>query len=657
MASMASASPDMSLLSSHFNKIASGTGDMRSSSPHSTSSLASFYNSFVNSPYSSHQSVGSSSPGGGGTHPGWCHGQSATVDSYLITAATDQHPILQNKVKSLAGTGALVQEHSSLSSSCKGNAGAVLLQHMGSVETSREWAQQVEDTKACSQYGGSMASLLSTPTSYNRARAPPRSSGNRVHHMTEGAMIRELIDRMGGGTSNNQAGTIPSSSMGVSISHRPGHPMEKLLNLGSSSCSNAPAGLTNDHPSKAAGGLATLKGGVGLAATSRSSLAQFSGSSDPGFTSPLAAKFSPFCSNAANYPQAPQQTIPALLAADDRETISPRSGGGGGQQGHESNVGKLSPTSSTVVGLVKIAGGECISSFQNSLEGTTRVNTGAQDSQAATRVRMISDDEKEPTGNGSSLPSLEAIEGARKNSVADEAAGLESFDPGESETNSFTLHDAGPHEPLEKKRKKVTAPADDCRGHASSSLCPPESVVFENDNTLKPKRCKNEDGTPRKSTTKEEVQKPKAEGSSQNAADNSDNDSSQGRSKEINTGKSSHADLCKQDYIHVRARRGQATDSHSLAERIRREKISERMKHLQDLVPGCSKVTGKAVMLDEIINYVQSLQRQVEVQIYASSKLIYSLHCGLEFSSMFVVHVQFSLLFKQLSLRVLSSKN
>ncbi|TVU25613.1 hypothetical protein EJB05_28116 [Eragrostis curvula] len=66
------------------------------------------------------------------------------------------------------------------------------------------------------------------------------------------------------------------------------------------------------------------------------------------------------------------------------------------------------------------------------------------------------------------------------------------------------------------------------------------------------------------------------------------------------------------DYIHVRARRGQATDNHSLAERVRREKISERMKLLQDIVPGCSKVTGKAVMLDEIINYVQSLQRQVE---------------------------------------------
>lgn len=66
------------------------------------------------------------------------------------------------------------------------------------------------------------------------------------------------------------------------------------------------------------------------------------------------------------------------------------------------------------------------------------------------------------------------------------------------------------------------------------------------------------------------------------------------------------------DYVHVRARRGQATDSHSLAERVRREKITLKMKFLQDLVPGCNKVIGKALMLDEIINYVQSLQQQVE---------------------------------------------
>ncbi|GLT80030.1 hypothetical protein SLA2020_514930 [Shorea laevis] len=68
----------------------------------------------------------------------------------------------------------------------------------------------------------------------------------------------------------------------------------------------------------------------------------------------------------------------------------------------------------------------------------------------------------------------------------------------------------------------------------------------------------------------------------------------------------------KSKYSHVRTPRGQATDSHNLAERARREKINRKMKCLQELVPGCSKVIGKAGMLDEIINYVQCLQRQVE---------------------------------------------
>ncbi|EPS67147.1 hypothetical protein M569_07631, partial [Genlisea aurea] len=68
----------------------------------------------------------------------------------------------------------------------------------------------------------------------------------------------------------------------------------------------------------------------------------------------------------------------------------------------------------------------------------------------------------------------------------------------------------------------------------------------------------------------------------------------------------------KLPYVHVRARRGQATDSHSLAERARREKINARMKLLQELVPGCNKISGTALVLDEIINHVQALQRQVE---------------------------------------------
>ncbi|XP_057965699.1 transcription factor HBI1-like [Malania oleifera] len=93
---------------------------------------------------------------------------------------------------------------------------------------------------------------------------------------------------------------------------------------------------------------------------------------------------------------------------------------------------------------------------------------------------------------------------------------------------------------------------------------------------------------------------------------NNNNNINRETSADTSKDNSKVSEVQKPDYIHVRARRGQATDSHSLAERVRRERISERMKYLQDLVPGCNKITGKAGMLDEIINYVQSLQRQVE---------------------------------------------
>ncbi|KAL1368199.1 transcription factor bHLH48 isoform X2 [Arachis duranensis] len=83
------------------------------------------------------------------------------------------------------------------------------------------------------------------------------------------------------------------------------------------------------------------------------------------------------------------------------------------------------------------------------------------------------------------------------------------------------------------------------------------------------------------------------------------------KSKSVAAAESS-GDGEKLPYVHVRVRRGQATDSHSLAERARREKINARMKLLQELVPGCNKISGTALVLDEIINHVQSLQRQVE---------------------------------------------
>ncbi|KAF8118241.1 hypothetical protein N665_0005s0010 [Sinapis alba] len=98
-------------------------------------------------------------------------------------------------------------------------------------------------------------------------------------------------------------------------------------------------------------------------------------------------------------------------------------------------------------------------------------------------------------------------------------------------------------------------------------------------------------------------------------------------SKETSKGAS---EIHKLDYIHVRSRRGQATDRHSLAERARREKISKKMKYLQDIVPGCKNVTGQAGMLDEIINYVQSLQTQVEFLSMKLAVLNPELELGVE---------------------------
>ncbi|CAA0805831.1 Transcription factor BEE 3 [Striga hermonthica] len=106
--------------------------------------------------------------------------------------------------------------------------------------------------------------------------------------------------------------------------------------------------------------------------------------------------------------------------------------------------------------------------------------------------------------------------------------------------------------------------------------------------------------------------------SANNSAYTSPQGSHNGTKKTNRVGKGKKAKVVKnedekpREVVHVRAKRGQATDSHSLAERVRRRKINDRLQCLQDIVPGCYKTMGMAVMLDEIINYVQSLQSQVE---------------------------------------------
>ncbi|KAK8444561.1 hypothetical protein SEVIR_9G159000v4 [Setaria viridis] len=60
------------------------------------------------------------------------------------------------------------------------------------------------------------------------------------------------------------------------------------------------------------------------------------------------------------------------------------------------------------------------------------------------------------------------------------------------------------------------------------------------------------------------------------------------------------------------ARRSRAAEVHNLSERRRRDRINEKMRALQELIPHCNK-TDKASMLDEAIEYLKSLQLQVQM--------------------------------------------
>ncbi|XP_010506041.1 PREDICTED: transcription factor bHLH130-like isoform X2 [Camelina sativa] len=63
----------------------------------------------------------------------------------------------------------------------------------------------------------------------------------------------------------------------------------------------------------------------------------------------------------------------------------------------------------------------------------------------------------------------------------------------------------------------------------------------------------------------------------------------------------------------IRAKRGCATHPRSIAERVRRTRISERMRKLQELVPNMDKQTNTSDMLDLAVDYIKDLQRQYKI--------------------------------------------
>ncbi|ONK78813.1 uncharacterized protein A4U43_C02F22690 [Asparagus officinalis] len=64
-------------------------------------------------------------------------------------------------------------------------------------------------------------------------------------------------------------------------------------------------------------------------------------------------------------------------------------------------------------------------------------------------------------------------------------------------------------------------------------------------------------------------------------------------------------------------KRSRAAEVHNLSEKRRRDRINERMRALQELIPNCNK-TDKASMLDEAIEYLKSLQMQLQIMAMRS---------------------------------------
>ncbi|EYU35367.1 hypothetical protein MIMGU_mgv1a019493mg, partial [Erythranthe guttata] len=60
------------------------------------------------------------------------------------------------------------------------------------------------------------------------------------------------------------------------------------------------------------------------------------------------------------------------------------------------------------------------------------------------------------------------------------------------------------------------------------------------------------------------------------------------------------------------SKRSRVAEVHNLSERRRRDRINEKMRALQELIPNCNKV-DKASMLDEAIEYLKNLQLQLQI--------------------------------------------
>ncbi|KAL6498688.1 hypothetical protein OROGR_028235 [Orobanche gracilis] len=160
-----------------------------------------------------------------------------------------------------------------------------------------------------------------------------------------------------------------------------------------------------------------------------------------------------------------------------------------------------------------------------------------------------------------------------------------------------------------------------------------------------PETCSTENGRPRNisgSWKEHSTLKRNRDGDLDMCSGFSELENQNGGSKKMSAGLVSHLSLPKtsgemaavEKYLHfqqektvpcqIRAKRGFATHPRSIAERMRRTRISDNMKKLQDLFPNLDKQTNTADMLDMAVVYIKDLQKQVQTLTETTEKCVCS---------------------------------
>ncbi|KAK7321646.1 hypothetical protein VNO77_32483 [Canavalia gladiata] len=177
----------------------------------------------------------------------------------------------------------------------------------------------------------------------------------------------------------------------------------------------------------------------------------------------------------------------------------------------------------------------------------------------------------------------------------------------ENSDHSQMEHIVSPIKQLQLKRKP-DVPAEDKMNNRSENHKKKPRVLKDGQGCMKNARSKRNQKIT--SNGDQEIEETNTRSDGQSSSSNMSEDDN--ASQENSGGATSGSKSALNSNGKTRASRGSATDPQSLYARKRRERINERLRILQNLVPNGTKV-DISTMLEEAVNYVKFLQLQIKL--------------------------------------------